>query len=89
MSQFALGLIRLYQKTLSPFWPSTCRYHPTCSDYAYEAVGRYGLWNGGWLALRRLGRCQPWGGSGFDPVPFHEAGHEDDARGGPRRAKRG
>ncbi|MBI4202076.1 MAG: membrane protein insertion efficiency factor YidD [Chloroflexi bacterium] len=69
MTRTLLGLIRFYQKTLSPFWPSTCRYYPTCSHYAYEAVTRFGPWKGGWLALRRLGRCQPWGRMGYDPVP--------------------
>lgn len=65
-----LGLIRLYQKTLSPFWPSSCRYYPTCSHYAAEAVARFGPWKGGWLALKRLGRCHPWGAMGYDPVPL-------------------
>lgn len=65
-----LGLIRLYQKTLSPFWPSTCRYYPTCSHYAQEAVAEFGAWKGGWLALKRLARCQPLSRSmGYDPVP--------------------
>ena len=49
--------------------PPSCRYTPTCSAYAIEALRRYGAVKGGWLALRRIGRCHPWGGSGFDPVP--------------------
>ncbi|MBI2170622.1 MAG: membrane protein insertion efficiency factor YidD [Chloroflexi bacterium] len=69
MTWTLLGLIRLYQKALSPFWPASCRYYPTCSHYAAEAVARFGPWKGGWLALRRLGRCQPWGAMGYDPVP--------------------
>lgn len=69
MKQTVLGLIRLYQRTLSPYWPASCRYSPTCSDYAHEAVLGYGVWKGGWLALRRLARCRPLGGSGYDPVP--------------------
>lgn len=62
-------LIRGYRKGISPFLPPSCRYTPTCSAYAEEAIGRYGAARGGWLALRRLLRCHPWGGSGYDPVP--------------------
>ncbi|MGE0120887.1 MAG: membrane protein insertion efficiency factor YidD [Dongiaceae bacterium] len=64
-----IGLIRLYQYGLSPVLPRTCRYLPTCSDYAREAIERHGAMRGGWLALRRLLRCHPWGGHGYDPVP--------------------
>jgi putative membrane protein insertion efficiency factor len=63
------ALIRGYQLGISPLLPSSCRYLPTCSDYALEAVGRHGPVMGGWLALRRILRCHPLGGSGFDPVP--------------------
>ncbi len=69
------ALIRAYQATLSPMlaWlggpASGCRFEPTCSRYFLEAVERYGAAYGSWLGLRRLGRCHPWGGSGFDPVP--------------------
>ena len=63
------GLIRLYQLFVSPLLPPGCRYLPTCSAYAAEAIARHGAVQGGWLALRRLLRCHPWGGSGFDPVP--------------------
>lgn len=62
------GAIRGYQLLLSPVLPGTCRYHPSCSQYAFEAVGRYGAGRGLWLAFKRLGRCHPWGGFGFDPV---------------------
>ncbi|MEE8442385.1 MAG: membrane protein insertion efficiency factor YidD [Dehalococcoidia bacterium] len=62
-------MVRLYQNTLSPYWPATCRYSPSCSHYAYDAVLHLGFWRGGWLALRRLARCRPLGGSGYDPVP--------------------
>jgi uncharacterized protein len=62
-------LIRLYQLFLSPVLPPSCRYLPTCSDYAIEALARHGALAGSWLALRRLARCHPWGGSGYDPVP--------------------
>lgn len=64
-----LALIRLYRRGISPFTPPSCRFTPTCSAYAEEAVGRYGAWRGGWLALRRLLKCHPFGPSGYDPVP--------------------
>lgn len=64
-----VGAIRFYRKGISPFTPPSCRYTPTCSAYAEEAVERYGALRGGWLALRRVSRCHPWGGSGHDPVP--------------------
>ncbi|RYY09690.1 MAG: membrane protein insertion efficiency factor YidD [Cytophagaceae bacterium] len=69
LRRLLLLLIRFYQVVLSPLTPPSCRYVPTCSAYAAEAVARYGPWRGGWLALRRIGRCHPWGGSGPDPVP--------------------
>lgn len=61
--------IRLYQRFISPLLPPSCRFTPTCSQYAIEAVSKYGILKGSWLALRRLLRCHPWGGSGYDPVP--------------------
>lgn len=64
-----LWLIRLYQATFSRVLPPSCRFQPTCSAYAYEAVDRHGAFRGSWLALRRLSRCHPGGGSGYDPVP--------------------
>lgn len=63
------ALIRGYQLTLSPIVGRSCRYLPTCSAYAEEAVAHFGLWPGAWMALARLLRCHPWGGSGYDPVP--------------------
>ena len=69
MKRLGLVLIRGYQKLLSPVLGCRCRYDPTCSDYAYEAVDRHGLFKGSWLAARRLGRCTPVGGQGYDPVP--------------------
>ena len=65
-----LGLIRLYQLTLSPWLGNPCRYEPTCSRYAAEAIERHGALRGVWLAAKRLGRCHPWGSSGYDPVPI-------------------
>ena len=63
------GLIRLYQLFVAPLLGPRCRYWPSCSAYAAEAIATHGALGGGWLALRRLLRCHPWGGSGFDPVP--------------------
>ena len=62
-------LIRGYQRTLSPLLPQSCRFHPSCSQYALEAVGRHGALKGTWLAVRRLARCHPFHPGGFDPVP--------------------
>ncbi|MBV8131903.1 MAG: membrane protein insertion efficiency factor YidD [Alphaproteobacteria bacterium] len=62
-------MIRCYQLSISPLLLPSCRYLPTCSDYALEAIGRHGALVGLGLALRRLARCHPWGGSGYDPVP--------------------
>jgi putative membrane protein insertion efficiency factor len=61
--------IRAYRWFISPLLPPSCRYQPTCSAYALEAIERHGLWRGLWLAALRLLRCHPWGGSGYDPVP--------------------
>lgn len=61
--------VRLYRLTFSPLVGQGCRYHPTCSAYALEALERHGALRGGWLTLRRLARCHPWGGSGIDNVP--------------------
>ena len=62
-------IIKLYQLVISPLFPSSCRYYPTCSHYAEESLNKYGLIKGGWLSVRRILRCHPWGSSGFDPVP--------------------
>lgn len=62
-------LIRFYQGAISPFTPATCRYQPTCSSYSIEALQKHGIIYGGWLAIKRIASCHPWGGSGFDPVP--------------------
>ena len=62
-------LIRFYQVCISPLTPPTCRFTPTCSAYALEALRKHGLFKGSWLAIRRILRCHPWGGSGYDPVP--------------------
>ena len=61
--------IVFYQRFVSPFTPPTCRFTPTCSEYARQAIAKHGPLKGAWLALRRILRCHPWGGSGYDPVP--------------------
>ena len=74
-----LGLVWLYRKGLSPLLGANCRFEPSCSTYAEEALREYGGFKGGWLTLRRIARCNPWGGSGYDPVPSREA-HDDRDR---------
>ena len=64
-----IGLIRFYQYAISPYLPPHCRYTPTCSTYAVEAIDRFGIFRGGWMALRRIGRCHPWHEGGYDPLP--------------------
>ncbi|WP_340066101.1 membrane protein insertion efficiency factor YidD [Ascidiimonas aurantiaca] len=64
-----LVVVRLYQYLISPLTPATCRYSPSCSHYTVEALKKHGLWKGGALAVKRISRCHPWGGSGYDPVP--------------------
>jgi len=64
-----LTIIRFYQLFISPFLGANCRYTPTCSQYGKEAILKYGPFKGGWMALKRIGRCNPWGGHGHDPVP--------------------
>jgi uncharacterized protein len=64
-----IGLITIYQNTVGPALPRACRYEPSCSRYAQQAINRYGAAKGVWLAVKRLARCGPWGGFGYDPVP--------------------
>ena len=64
-----LALVWFYRHFISPLTPASCRYTPTCSAYAAEAIGKYGPWRGGRLALRRIASCHPWGGHGYNPVP--------------------
>lgn len=75
----ALQLLRAYKWAVSPLFPPACRYIPTCSEYAMEAVERYGAWRGGWMALARLLRCHPLGRSGYDPVVNAEPTNTDIA----------
>jgi hypothetical protein len=78
------GMIRFYQLCLSHFFTGSCRYLPSCSDYAMDAVAEHGALRGGWLGLRRILRCHPWGGDGYDPVPRRcragtDCGHSEKA----------
>ena len=69
MKAIVLGLLRFYKQHVSPAMPPSCRFTPTCSEYAYEAIERYGVIKGGWMGIRRLARCHPWNAGGHDPVP--------------------
>ncbi|MBT8461004.1 MAG: membrane protein insertion efficiency factor YidD [Gemmatimonadetes bacterium] len=76
MKRFLVFWIRAYQAGLSPILPASCRYTPSCSEYARQAIELHGPARGGWLAVRRVGRCHPFGGRGYDPVPDTEPGTE-------------
>ncbi|MBD3292000.1 MAG: membrane protein insertion efficiency factor YidD [Armatimonadia bacterium] len=78
MRKLAIGLIRLYQRTLSRALPPSCRFTPTCSEYAVQAIEAYGLFRGGWMAVRRICRCHPWSEGGDDPVPGLERSSLED-----------
>ena len=69
LRRLAIAPIRFYQGAISPMFPPSCRYTPTCSHYAIEAIEKHGALKGGLLAIKRICRCHPWGGSGYDPVP--------------------
>jgi len=66
---FFLFIIKFYQYLISPLFGASCRYSPTCSQYGVEAIKKHGPFKGGWLTLKRIGSCHPWGGHGHDPVP--------------------
>jgi putative membrane protein insertion efficiency factor len=92
MKTVLMALVRFYRSAISPYTPPSCRYTPTCSAYALEALERHGAARGSWLALRRLLRCHPWGGHGYDPVPEPHARHHalpavGGAVDGPRNAQ--
>lgn len=80
-----MGIVRLYQLVISPILGPRCRFQPTCSTYAFDAIKLHGGLKGGWLAIKRIMKCHPWGGHGFDPVPgmktksaeLDEAKHKD------------
>ncbi|MBO6519119.1 MAG: membrane protein insertion efficiency factor YidD [Rhodospirillales bacterium] len=77
------ALIALYRYGISPFIPGTCRFHPSCSAYAEEAICTHGPFSGGFLAIRRILRCHPWGGSGYDPVPVNDPAQLANRKGSP------
>jgi putative membrane protein insertion efficiency factor len=69
MTRLLILLVKFYKAVISPHLPSACRYQPTCSSYMVQSLEKHGLFRGLWLGLRRIGRCHPWGGHGYDPVP--------------------
>lgn len=69
MRNIFMFLIRVYQRTLSQVLPPSCRFYPSCSEYGYQAISKYGVFKGGWLTVRRLARCHPFHPGGYDPVP--------------------
>ena len=69
LSSLLLFMIYLYQKFISPMMPASCRYTPTCSQYSKESIIKYGPLKGAYLAFKRVIKCHPWGGSGYDPIP--------------------
>ncbi|MBD7985514.1 membrane protein insertion efficiency factor YidD [Sporosarcina sp. Sa2YVA2] len=72
MKSILIGIIKVYQKILSPLTPPTCRFYPTCSHYGVEALQKHGALKGSWLAIKRISRCHPFHEGGFDPVPEKE-----------------
>jgi hypothetical protein len=90
LARFLIVIVRLYQVAISPWTPPACRFTPTCSAYAIGAIERHGALRGGWMALRRIGRCHPFGGQGYDPVPGrHEAADSAEQAMEPDRAVTG
>lgn len=82
-----IGFVRFYQAAISPLTPPSCRFTPTCSQYAIEALEGHGLVRGIWLTVRRLSRCHPWGGKGYDPVPPEPTGRRIARQGADRMTK--
>ncbi len=82
-----MGLVILYRGTLSRWLGGQCRFHPTCSAYALEAIRTHGAWRGGWLAFKRVLRCRPGGPMGYDPVPVSGEAERNAEREGPSRRK--
>ena len=79
MKRFLLTLVRFYRKSISPLRPPCCRFIPTCSQYALEAIEKYGALKGGWMAFKRILRCNPFSRGGYDPVPKRRKKKKDDS----------
>ncbi len=77
MKRVAIGLVRLYQHTLGLYVGGSCRFHPSCSEYAVSAIEQHGALKGGWIAIRRLARCHPFSRGGYDPVPPDAGAHRE------------
>lgn len=69
LKKIAIGFVKFYQYAIRPLLPNSCRYTPSCSQYTLDAINKYGALKGSWLGLKRILRCHPWGGHGYDPVP--------------------
>jgi len=81
MRKILIGIIRIYQYAISPYLPPHCRYTPTCSAYAVEAITEFGILRGSWMAMKRIGRCHPWHEGGYDPLPEKEhKSHKSDCK---------
>lgn len=79
LTYLLLGVVKFYRNFISPLTPPSCRYSPTCSAYMLEAVELHGPIRGGWLGLKRIASCHPWGGSGYDPVPKPDQENDNDS----------
>ena len=78
MKKLLMGVVGIYRSWISPLTPPSCRFNPTCSAYAMESLERHGALRGSWLSVRRILRCHPWGGSGYDPVPLEQGAVSSD-----------
>lgn len=80
MKTLLLSLIKFYQKAISPLTPPTCRFHPTCSHYGFEAIETHGALKGTWLAIRRISKCHPFHEGGYDPVPEKKSNSNEEVQ---------
>lgn len=87
LGRILIGLVRFYQLAISPWTPAACRFTPTCSGYAIDALREHGAARGVWLTMRRLAKCHPWGGYGYDPVPPRSRAESGEAPAGEVRAE--
>ncbi len=86
LAKLMIGVVKAYRAYVSPWTPASCRFVPTCSGYALEALEKHGAVRGSWISLKRIGRCHPWGGFGYDPVPEIEALASEARKDGPAPA---